>query len=799
MRRLLPLLTLVVACSRPAPAPAERSAAAPGDPPASATATGSGTPPSSRSSSVASASSAAPAGSGSSATSPRAPTFSSAGVDAAVEGAIQRKEVPGAVVLVVHRGAVVHRKAYGSGALLPEPVAMREDAVFDLASLTKPMATATAIALLLDEGRIALSDPIGKHLPSLAKSDKGRITIEQLLLHVSGLPGDAIAPAAPSADAVAEIAAVPVTNEPGKAFVYSDLGYVLLGKLVEAVSGKGLDAFVQRAFMPLGMRETGFLPPPHLRDRAVPTEKRGGEWLRGEVHDPRAARMGGVAGHAGLFGTADDVAKLARFLLAGGELDGVRVLKRETLSEMLRPRSVPPKGLRAAGWDVDTGYSGNRGKKLGKDGFGHTGFTGTSLWIDRQTQTAIVVLSSRLHPDGKGDAKRLRADVADAVADEVRRPRIKNGIDVLEASGFATLRGHKVALLTHAAATTLTGATTKAALARASGVTLVSLFSPEHGLASTDDARVSDRRDEATGLPIHSLYGDTRKPTPEQLRGIDTVVVDLQDAGARFYTYASTLGLLLEAASAAHVRVVVLDRPNPTGGVRVEGPLLDAGKESFVGFHRIPIRHGMTLGELARLFVTERKLDVELEVVAMEGWKRAMLFEDTQLPWVRPSPNLATPTSALLYPGVALLETTSVSVGRGTDEPFSLVGAPWLDAAKLVALLRDEELPGVRFEQTSFTPRASTHVGRMCGGVRIVVVDPSAVDAVRIGIALGRALRQLGGSVWDVRKMGTLLGSDRTLAAIARGDATDDVVAGFSGDLEAFASRRAGVLLYPSE
>ena len=236
-------------------------------------------------------------------------------------------------------------------------------------------------------------------------------------------------------------------------------------------------------------------------------------------------------------------------------------------------------------------------------------------------------------------------------------------------------------------------------LHEAQGVTLIALFGPEHGIRGAVEEKVADARDEKTGLPIYSLYGTRRKPTPETLKGIDTLVYDIQDAGCRFYTYISTLGYLLEVAGQSRgwmtqpLRVVVLDRPNPIGGLAVEGPVLDSGRESFVAFHALPVRHGMTVGELARLFNAERKLGADLEVVRMEGWQRSDFYDSTGLPWINPSPNLRSLTEALLYPGIGLLETTNVSVGRGTDRPFEWVGAPWIDGRKLAAALAEENLP----------------------------------------------------------------------------------------------------------
>ncbi len=325
---------------------------------------------------------------------------------------------------------------------------------------------------------------------------------------------------------------------------------------------------------------------------------------------------------------------------------------------------------------------------------------------------------------------------------------------------------------------------------------LVALLSPEHGLASTEDGAVADGRDARTGLPIHSLYGAAKRPTKDMLAGADTIVIDLQDAGARFYTYATTVGYVLEAAPSLGARVVLLDRPNPAGGARIEGPVRDAARESFVAYHPIPVRHGMTLGELARMFVAERKLAADLTVVRMKGYAREALFADTRLSWTPPSPNLKTPSAALLYPGVGLIELTNVSVGRGTDRPFERAGAPWIDGEKLAAALREAGLRGVTIEPTTFTPNASTFANETCRGVLFTVTAPREVESVRLGLALALALRKLYPAAWKPKGMDTLLGHERAFAAIVAGEPLAEVIGTFAPETLAFAARRKPYLLY---
>ena len=349
-------------------------------------------------------------------------------IDAAVEAAIARGDCPGAVVVVVHKDEVVYRKAFGQRAVQPEKEPMTVGTVFDLASLTKPMATGTSVMLLVEQGKLKPDDPVAKHWPAFGANGKEAVTVGQLLLHTSGLTADNDLKdyADGRAKALDRIATLPLEAPPGARFRYSDVGYIVLGELVGRVGGKPVDEYAaEHVFGPLKMADTGYTPDPK---RVAPTGKRDGKVIRGAVHDPRAFALGGVAGHAGLFGTADDLARYARMLLRGGELDGVRLLKPETVKLFTEPHPVseakpsdpPKKLLRSFGWDVDTAYTAQRGELFrGADGFGHTGFTGTSVWIDRSSETAVIVLTNRVHPDDKGNVVRLRREVGTAAAKAV--------------------------------------------------------------------------------------------------------------------------------------------------------------------------------------------------------------------------------------------------------------------------------------------------------------------------------------------------------------------------------------------
>lgn len=382
-------------------------------------------------------------------------------------------------------------------------------------------------------------------------------------------------------------------------------------------------------------------------------------------------------------------------------------------------------------------------------------------------------------------------------AEQPNRHCVETGIDVLRQDGFRMLRGQRVGLVTNHTGRAVDGTSTSAILHGADGVRLVALFSPEHGIAGRLDREgIADSRDKRTRAPIYSLYGDTRRPTREQLAEIDTLVFDIQDIGTRYYTYVSTLGECLCAAAEHRKRFVVLDRPNPIGGDVVSGPVLDRGQESFIGWHPISVRHGMTVGELARMFVSERKLTVELDVVQCRNWRRSDRYDVTGLMWVNPSPNMRSLTAAMLYPGVGLLETTNVSVGRGTDAPFEMVGAPWVDGRKWAEQLRAAGLPGVSFVPIEFTPVESKFRGELCQGVRIVLVDWRQFDATRLGWALATSLRRLYSQNWESEGYNRLLRNDRVYEAVRSGKQPSAIEAAYADGLAAFRQRRAAFLLY---
>jgi uncharacterized protein YbbC (DUF1343 family)/CubicO group peptidase (beta-lactamase class C family) len=810
-------------------------------------------------------------------------------IDALVEQDIRDKKLPGAVVLIGHKGKIVFRKAYGNRSLVPTVEKMTVDTIFDVASLTKVVATTTSVMKLIEDGKLRLNDTIGKFIPEIKDEQIKRITIQQLLTHTSGF--------APDFDLKEKwtgwegmrqaLYKEKLRTPPGVKFVYSDINFITLGEIVQRISGVELLAFFNEAIKtPLDLRDSGFrfgpkglvisdsLKYPFLmvnETRFAPTENIKGQQsylgsvfsgsveegdliLRGLVHDPTAFRMDGVAGHAGLFSTADDLARFCEMLLNGGTLDGKRILSAETVARMTAPIVVSEGGeTRGLGWDINTSFSSNRGELFPLGSFGHTGFTGTSIWIDRVSQTFVVFLSNRVHPDGKGDVTPLRAKVATVAASAVEdtpieayrlaesayasqvaaqipafkerveaaqrraaangsvppavaggavssRPinkTVLNGIDILEREGFKQLNGMKIGLVTNQTGRNINGKPTIDVLKEAPGVNLVALFSPEHGIrGELDQEKITDIKDEKTGLPVYSLYGETRRPKPEQIKDLDAIVYDIQDIGTRFYTYTATLRNVMEEAAKLNKPVYVLDRPDPINGTDVEGSLADEDKLSFIAAHTIPVRYGLTIGELAGMMNAERKIGADLRVVKMEGWSRSMWFDETGQTWINPSPNMRSLTEATLYPGIGLLETTNVSVGRGTDTPFEVVGAPWIDGRKLAAYLNGRDIKGVSFVPIRFKPNASVFKDQDLGGINIVVTNRENFNSVRTGLEVAAALRKLYRNDWQVERYARLLVNGQILEMMTRGDSPEAIERAAGKGLNEFLQRRSAFLLY---
>ncbi len=780
-------------------------------------------------------------------------------IDALVEADIAAKKLPGAVVLIGHQGKIVYRKAYGDRSLVPTAEPMTPETVFDVASLTKPVATATSIMTLAEQGKLRLNDTIGKFISDIDDAEAKKVTIQQLLTHTSGYrPDFDLGEKWTGREGMLNaLKKERLRAAPGTKFVYSDIGFIVLGEIIERVSGKPVDVFSKEWMNALKMDNSGFFRVrPASTQNVAPTENvrgqnsylgskfegpGGEEILRGQVHDPTAFRMSGVAGHAGLFSNADDLARYCQMILNGGSADGKEILSPSTVARMTTPFVVSESGdTRGLGWDMRTAFSSNRGEFFPLGSFGHTGFTGTSIWIDRLSQTFVIFLSNRVHPDGKGDVTALRARIATIAAaalisspldlfrsaesvyasqvasqipafienkhaaersKQIADPKnatVLNGIDVLEKDGFKQLEGKRIGLVTNHTGRNLTGRSTIDVLFEAKNLKLVALFAPEHGIrGELDTEKIDDSKDEKTGLPVYSLYKDgMRRPKPEQLKDLDAIVYDIQDIGARFYTYTATLKNVMEEAAKLDLPIYALDRPNPINGVTVEGPLADEDKLAFIAAHTIPVRYGLTIGELGRMMNAERKINAKLTVIEMENWSRSMWFDEAGQSWTNPSPNMRSLTQATLYPGIGLLETTNVSVGRGTDTPFEVVGAPWINGREIAQYLNGRGLKGVRFVPISFKPNASVFKDELLQGINIIITDRSAFDSVDAGIEIACALKKLYPKAWQTERYGRLLVNGKVLTMVQQGSTPAEIKAAWQQGLAAFEQRRREFLLY---
>jgi len=845
--------------------------------------------------------------------------FSAASAD--VERAIAEKKLPGAVVLVGHGGKVVFERAYGVRKYAGEPgldgkpspaEPMTVDTIFDMASLTKCLATATAVMQLVEQGKVDVDAPVVKYLPEFGVNGKEKVTVRELLTHYSGLPEDvslkdAWGLAKPDkAEGIRRAMESPLANPPGTKFVYSDVNFITLGALVEKVSGQRLDAYAEEhVFKPLGMKYTRYLAfdkrydpypispsPPKRRSKrneigldVLITYPQGDwlstEWLpniaptqhdnegtaetnpdfdhllRGTVHDPTTRRMGGVAGHAGVFSTAPDVGKFAQALLDKLVRNtGPFPLKQATLKLMARPEQ-PATALpgatvfrqdgttttgiaeRGFGWDINSSFTRPRGTvfPLGVS-FGHTGFTGTSVWMDPVSDTYVVMLANSVHPRGNAAISPLRGQVATDVglalglkADPTHGETtavngapevpVKTGIDVLETDGFRELKelaakhgGRlRVGLLTNQTGVDGAGRRTIDVLKRAGGgIELVRLFSPEHGIfGAKDTTEIGPEIDAATGLKVTSLYGakpEDRRPKASDLQGLDAVVIDLQDAGVRFYTYETVTGYFVEASACEAARghampVVVLDRPALLGGEAVEGPVSDV-KESYINYMSEPVRNGMTLGELVRMMRVEHPgacgQGAQVDVVKLGGWTRGEFFDETGLKWVNPSPNLRTMMGTVLYPGLGMLDYTNASVGRGTEMPFEVFGAEWMDGKKVAEALTARRIPGVEFAATKFAVAETAEKypghGKTIEGVRMRVTDRKALDSPEMGVEILAMLHKLYPTEFQLVKATNLVANTETMQRLERGDDPREIAKGWGHELEKFRAEREKYLLY---
>ncbi len=715
----------------------------------------------------------------------------------AVAKAVEDAKAPGAVAYV---GDLEHTHAHiaiGARMIVPENRPAELDTIYDLASITKVMATATSIMLLNESSAVDLNAPVSQYLefPAFAQ-----FTVRQCLTHTAGLnPGKPFYKDCTTIDAMLErYAEMPLNWPPGTRWLYSDVGFMILGRIVEVASKQTLDAFCQaKVFTPLKMKSTTYNPPSKWADKCAATEQCPwrGKLMVGEVHDENAYAVGGVAGHAGLFSTAGDMATFTRALLTG------KILKPDTLKSMLTLGLVPEWPWQGLGWQLDGWPSKNFGFLPTRDGAGHVGFTGTSLWMDKTYGRFTILLSNTCHPSRvTRDTETLRRTFYTAIG-KMYYPNSANvhtGLDRLLREDFKELRGKRVALLTHQAAIDQLGRHILDVFALAPDVRLVRLFSPEHGLSGQAEAGAAVGS-QIGAVPVISLYGKRSAPTAEELHGIDMFVVDLQDVGARYYTYPATMKACLKACAAARVPVLVLDRPNPVGGAILEGPIA-VNTDSLVCWGAVPARHGMTMGEIAEWFHQTDLKDtgLKLNVSLLDSWVPERLFSQCSLNWIAPSPNIPTPETAILYTGTCLFEGTNVSEGRGTDAPFGTIGATWIDSERLIAAIPAEATVGVKVEAATFTPRSLP--GRAvspkfqdaaCHGVRITLTDALAARPFALAVATLVALRKNHPKdlKWE-KSFDVLAGSSALRERIEKRDDAMQIVRDFNQALAEFDSVR---------
>ncbi|MDZ4858753.1 MAG: DUF1343 domain-containing protein [Candidatus Hydrogenedentes bacterium] len=714
-------------------------------------------------------------------------------IRAILQNAVLQARAPGAVAYV---GDLEHTHAHvavGARQTVPSELPAELDTIYDLASVTKVMATATSILLLHEAGKLDIDAPVSSILPIPAFS---AISALHCLTHTAGLnPGRPFYKELNTIDAMLErYAAISLTWPPGTRWLYSDVGYMILGRIVERVSGMTLDTFCKkRIFDPLELKNTAYNPPANWADRCAATEQCPwrGKMMRGEVHDENAYAVGGVAGHAGLFSTSGDIAAYIRALLTG------RILKLETvalMSELGATRAWPWQGL---GWQLDAWTTKNFGFLPTRDSMGHAGWTGTSVWIDQRTSRFAILLSNTCHPSrATRDNESLRKVFYGGIGKRYypESANTHTGLDRLVREDFRDLRGERIGLLTHHAAIDQLGRHVLDVLALAPDVRLTRLFSPEHGIRGQAEAGAAVGA-QRSAVPVVSLYGNRTAPTREELQGLDVFVIDLQDVGARFYTYPATMKACLKACAEAKLPVLVLDRPNPIGGAIIEGPIASR-TDSLVCWGAVPTRHGMTMGEIAQHFRdTELKeLGLNLSISMLDSWPVERMFSECSLAWLPPSPNIPTPETALLYSGTCLFEGSNLSEGRGTDAPFLQFGAPWVNARKTLEAVPESVLRGVEIESVTFTPRAipgkaaqPKYENERCDGFHVTVRNAQLARPLSLAIGMLVALKRTHPNhfAWE-NSFDLLAGGPHLRSCIERGDDAESIIEGYAAALASY-------------
>lgn len=738
---------------------------------------------------------------------------------------------PGAVLLIMKNGEIVKNTAYGNAKvyegleLADSPQPMTTETLFDLASITKVFATTFAIMKLEEDGLLNTSDYVYQYLEGFNTEEKSAITIGHLLTHTSGFgssfrffdPDNKYGEDFYSLDrdtTMALLSDLPLNYPTGTDSAYSDLGFITLGSIVETITGMTLDAYVeQNIYQSLDLAYTMFTPLDKgvLPEMIAATERAGNtrdnryEWpdvrtytLQGEVHDELAYyAMNGVSGNAGLFSNAHDLAVMAQMLLNGGAYGEKRIFEEATVDKFTSRSIENPRYCLGFDYGVDNKNYRRYSLLTSDTAFGKTGWTGTNVLIDPTNHMAVILLTNKRHTpflEGSfmgsdyqtGQYSPIITQIYEmlmdtdvyafepvAVPDNAERTDVVLGIDRIH--DFDTLfDGNNVGLITNQSGVNSQGISSIDVMYN--NTNLVALFAPEHGIEGLLDAgeRYNSTIDPSTDLPVYSLYGSNLKPSADMLKGMDVLTFDIQDVGSRFYTYIYTMTNAMEACAKQNVSFVVFDRPNPLGGA-IEGNLLEDDYTSFVGMYPIPIRHGLTVGELAMYINDVYNIGCDLTVIPMENWHRELYYDDTTLTFTAPSPNMKTATTALVYPGTCLIEGTNISEGRGTKYPFELIGAPFVNPYVLADELNSYHLPGVTFIPSAFMPESSKFEDELCYGVRLHVEDKTTFEPVSTGISLLYAFKVLYEKDFEVTPwLNNLAGMDLLTIMDAIGEVDDE-------------------------
>ncbi|HNZ49356.1 MAG TPA: DUF1343 domain-containing protein [Candidatus Hydrogenedentes bacterium] len=715
----------------------------------------------------------------------------------ALSRAVADAQAPGAVACVGENGRTIFKGATGFRALVPEKERADTETIYDLASLTKVIATTTSVLLLREQAQLDLDDALYRYLP-LANLDK--VSIRQVLTHTAGLVSwkafytELSGPLAYT-DAIARLAA---SRDQRGTRVYSDLGFILLTRVIEEITHESFDVFCrEQIFQPLKMVNTFFKPAPSFKERCAPTEKC--SWrkrlIRGEVHDQNAFAMGGVSGHAGLFSTAADLELFCQALLSG------KILSEATLTDITREGQVPGYPWQGLGWWIDPWTSGANGYLPSRTAFGHTGWTGTSMWMDRSTGVYAVLLSNTCHPDvSHRNNGALRRTFYSKVASLFYKnsANAHTGLDALVRNDFEEIKGKRLGVLTNSAAQDQTGRSAALVLGQSGAATVMRFFSPEHGFQGEAEAgeAVGSKKDGT--VPVISLYGGKSAPDRKDLQGIDLFVVDLPDIGARYYTYMATMKECMASCAEAQIPVLVLDRPNPLGGLVLEGkPAEEFG--TAVCCAPVPVRHGMTLGEVALFFQEQffKGKKLELRIVKAENWWYDFTHPESALPWTPPSPNIPTPDTALLYIGTCLFEGVNMNEGRGTERPFRICGAPWLKAEEVIAAVEPSALEGCTLKPALYIPKSipgkaanPEYKDQLCHGIEFEITDRRTIRPFAMVTAVLSAIHKRHPELQWRPFFDVLAGGPYLRTALQGGLPVNGILESMRESLEDFSLRR---------